>query len=349
MNKTAASKHGENGLAARLKEDASPHVWQVLRSQEEGRDLIASGWSAADLHVHTWCSYDVPPVAQNDPLRLYLKARRVGMRFITFTDHDTMDAYDQIGWTRENLVPGVEIKVLDRQRVGHTVHINVYGLDRRIFNELEDLAAAGNIERFIAALNEMRLPYSYNHPFWHEPYEKLNVRQVFDLMALFPVLEYNMGRVLPLNLIAADAARRQGKGLIGSTDTHSGCIADAFTLARGENFTSFWADVVAGHSLIVAQDLTLDRLMAEVLDRLRCLFERNRWEFDKPGFNLETGISLLDDHIQPRLLDPTRRNSRGGRLLRWVLTALANSRIPHSLYIHSQNMLAESIRQFQLA
>jgi hypothetical protein len=321
----------------------------MLRTRAEGQDLIASGWAAADLHVHTWCSYDVAPVAQNDPLRLYEKALAAGMSFVTFTDHDTMDAYDQVGWTREHIVPGVEIKVLDRRRVGHTVHVNVYQLDRGAFGELEALADAGDIELFVAELRQRRLPFSYNHPFWHEPYEKLNAGSVFDLMPLFPVLEYNMGRVLPLNLFAADAARRLGKGLVGSTDTHSGRIAEAFTLASGETFSEFMANVAAGRSLIVPQDLTLDRLAAEVLDRLRCLFEQDSWEFAKPGFSVQTGIALLDERVQPLLLDPSRAHSRLKRALRWLMTGLASSRIPHSLYIRSQNLMAESIRLCQPA
>lgn len=346
MEKNAASERrrfvgGDGNVPCRVR--------PMLRTREEGQELIASGWAAADLHVHTWCSYDVPPVAQNDPLRLYEKALRSGMRFVTFTDHDTMDAYDRVGWTREHVVPGVEIKVLDRRRVGHTVHVNVFGLDRRTFGELEDLSASGNIETFIEALRSLRLSYNYNHPFWHEPNEKLNVRGVFDLMPLFPVVEYNMGRVLLLNLIAADASRRLGKGLVGSTDTHSGRIAEAYTLARGETFDEFMAEIAAGRSLVVAQDLTLDRLAAEVFDRLRWLFEPESWEFAKPGFNVETGIALLDEHLQPLLLDPTRKNSRLKKALRWVMTGLASSRIPHSLYLRSQNLLAESIRQYQPA
>jgi hypothetical protein len=321
----------------------------MLRTREEGRELVDSGWAAADLHVHTWCSYDVPPVAQNDPLRLYEKALRSGMRFVTFTDHDTMDAYDRVGWSREGVVPGVEIKVLDRRRVGHTVHVNVYGLDRKTFGELEDLAAGGNIEAFIHALRCLRLPYGYNHPFWHEPYETLNIRGVFDLMSLFPVLEYNMGRVLPLNLIAADAAQRLGKGLVSSTDTHSGRIAEAYTLARGATFAEFMSEIAAGRSLLVAQDLTIDRLSTEVLDRLRWLFELDSWEFAKPGFSVETGISLLDERLQPLLLDPARNRSLLKKALRWLMTGLAGSRIPHSLYLRSQNLLAESILQCQPA
>jgi predicted metal-dependent phosphoesterase TrpH len=266
------------------------------------------------------------------------------MKFITFTDHNTMDAYDRVGWTRERIVPGVEIKILDRRRMGHTVHLNVYQLDRKIFRELEEIAEkSGDIELLIACIRSHQLPYIYNHPFWHEPYEKLNIRAVFDLMAHFPVLEYNMGRVNPLNQIAAYLARSAGKGLVGTTDTHSGRIAEAYTLARGESFAGFMAEIQVGRSLLVAQDLTLARLSSEVLDRLNCMFTQEHWQFAKPGYSLETGIGILDDRIQKFILAPARENNTPKKILKWLMTGVAFSKIPHSLYIRSQNLLAESV------
>jgi predicted metal-dependent phosphoesterase TrpH len=344
MSEIVEMKKPERRQPARQRREILRAVNQVVRSRDEGSELIGRGWAAADLHVHTWCSYDVVPVPCNDPLSLYEKAVRAGMNFVTFTDHDTMDAYDRIGWTRERIVPGAEIKILDRRRVGHTVHMNVYQLDRKIFQELEEIAEkSGNIELLIACLKSHQLPYIYNHPFWHEPYEKLNIRAVFDLMSLFPVLEYNMGRVNPLNLIAAYLARSSGKGLVAATDTHSGRIAEAYTLARGDSFASFMAEIRAGRSLLVPQDLTLARLTSEVLDRLNCMFNQEHWQFAKPGFSLETGIGILDDHIQKIILDPARENNAMKKMLKWLMTGVALSKIPHSLYIRSQNLLAESV------
>ncbi len=340
------NKKPERGQATWQRREILRTVKQVVRSQHEGVDLIGRGWAAADLHVHTWCSYDVAPVPYNDPLFLYEKAVRAGMKFVTFTDHDTMDAYDQIGWTRERIVPGAEIKILDRRLVGHTVHMNVYQLDRKIFRELEDIAEkSGNIELLIACLKSHQLPYIYNHPFWSEPYEKLNIRAVFDLMSLFPVLEYNMGRVNPLNLIAAYLARSASKGLVAATDTHSGRIAEAYTLARGDSFAGFMAEIRAGRSLLVPQDLTLARLTSEVLDRLNCMFNQEHWQFAKPGYSLETGVGILDDRIQKIILDPNRENRTLKKMLKWFMTGVALSKIPHSLYIRSQNLLAESVLQ----
>ncbi|MBN2400741.1 MAG: PHP domain-containing protein [Candidatus Aminicenantes bacterium] len=345
MTNTTEKKQIETKIPGK-RHDILKAAKQVTCSPKEGKDLIAEGWAAADLHVHTWCSYDVIPVPYNDPLFLYEKAIHAGMKFITFTDHDTMDAYDQIGWTRERIVPGVEIKILDRQRVGHTVHMNVYQLDRKIFQELEDIAEkCGNIELLIDCIKSHQLPYIYNHPLWHEPYEKLNISAVFDLMSLFQVLEYNMGRVNHLNQIAAYMARSAGKGLVAVTDTHSGRIAEAYTLARGNSFAGFMAEIQAGRSLLVSQDLTLARLTSEVLDRLNCMFSQEHWQFAKPGYSLETGIGILDDHIQKIILAPARENNMLKNTLKWLMTGVALSKIPHSLYIRSQNLLAYSVLQ----
>ena len=90
---------------------------------EEAKGFIAGGFAAADLHVHTHHSYDVIPTGLVDPLTLYRKARRLGMTYVAFTDHDTMDAYDQIGWTREGLVPAdltlVRLKEETAVRIRH--------------------------------------------------------------------------------------------------------------------------------------------------------------------------------------------------------------------------------------
>src|SRR3974377_1715937 len=98
----------------------------VLHNYLPGRpmeELLAEGWHRADLHVHTLCSYDVVKAPWLHPEALYRKAREMGLKYVTFTDHDTMRAYDMIGWEREALVPGVEIKIKDPKAVGHTLHV----------------------------------------------------------------------------------------------------------------------------------------------------------------------------------------------------------------------------------
>lgn len=326
----------------------------------EARALLAEGWQAADLHVHTLHSYDVISTRQVDPLRLYLEARRLGMTFVAFTDHDTMAAYDEIGWTREGLVPAVEVKILDPVNVGHTVHINVYTLNRSQFAEIRDIAGkARDIVTLAGYLRAEGLPFIFNHPFWHEPDEKPNLEAVLDVAPLFPVLEYNMGRIRRINAQALRLADALSKGIVAATDTHVGEIGRAFTLARplsqsgpesqsrpvacGESFQAFFARIAARESCLCPADLTLPRLKKEASLRIHQLFDKTGWLRAKDSLAMETGNAILDG-IVSRL---ARDGSGTGRFSRWLLMkaieTLSSTGIPGSLYLRSQKSLADRV------
>jgi predicted metal-dependent phosphoesterase TrpH len=305
---------------------------------------MADGWAAADLHVHTLYSYDVIPTWHVHPLALYCKARQMGMTYVVLTDHDTMDAYDEIGWTREGLVPAVEVKILDPRKVGHTVHINVYTLNRNQFREIRKIAStARDIEQLAAYLKDQHLPHAFNHPFWHEPDDKPNLRAVLDIAELFPVLEYNMGRISRINQQALRLARAKGKGLVAATDSHVGDIGRAFTLARGATFEEFFSRIQEGNACIVPADLTPTRLKEETATRIRRLFDKTGWLQPKESLDMGTGHAILDRIVgrlaragvgRPRLTD---------RLLERILKAVSSSGIPGSLYVRYQQNLADEI------
>lgn len=297
-----------------------------------------------DFHVHTWYSHDVLPIEATDPLVIYHAARKKGMRFITFTDHDTMDAYDRVGWTREGIVPGVEIKILDRQRVGHTVHVNVYQLNRKQFEELEEIAGgACNIELFVQYLRDNGLCYVYNHPFWHEPGETPSIRNIIDISELFPVVEYNMGRVKSLNMQAMNLAAANGSGLVAGTDTHIGSVGSVYSLARGDTFLEYFENIKSGRSFIVPNDMTAQRLVHEVNERIKYLFDRGAWKFNKPSYDLETGIKLVDSLVDFMVKTDSASFLTLKRLARGILGAVNKSGIPANLYIKSQRALANKI------
>jgi predicted metal-dependent phosphoesterase TrpH len=311
---------------------------------ERARILLAEGWRAADLHVHTLHSYDVIPTPQVDPLTLYHKARRLGMSYIAFTDHDTMAAYDQIGWTREDLVPAVEVKLLDSKNVGHTIHVNVYTLNPGQFGEIRKIVAnardVGTLTEYLRAEN---LPYVFNHPFWHEPDETPNLQAVLDIAPLFPVLEYNMGRTARINAQALKLAAAASKGVVAGTDSHVGDIGRAFSLARGAAFKEFFGRIAARESHICPADLTLPRIKEETSIRIRRLFDRAAWLHAKETLAMDTGSPLLDAVIRraarrkPDVPDPT------GWIVGRLVEALSSTGIPGALYLRSQDSLAERI------
>jgi len=309
----------------------------------QARTLLAEGWQAADLHVHTLHSYDVIPTRQVDPLALYNKARRLGMTYVAFTDHDTMAAYDQIGWTREGLVPAVEVKILDPRNVGHTIHVNVYTLNRRQFLEIQQIAGkAHDIVTLAGYLKAEGLPFIFNHPFWHEPEEKPNLRGVLDAARLFPVLEYNMGRIGRINAQALRLADSLSKGIVAATDSHVGEIGRAFTLARSGSFREFFDRIAARESHLSPADLTLSRLKEETSLRIHRLFDKTGWLQAKESLRMDTGNAILDGIIS-QVARKGLGTPRSHRLLKKAIEALSGSGIPGALYLRYQNSLADRI------
>jgi len=209
----------------------------------------------ADLHVHSSYSLDVPLIPEFSPRALYNRAVARGMGFFTLTDHDTMDGIEEL---RRNLaasyagrppipvVSGVELKVLD-PAVGHTIHINVLGLTR---SQLKGLKKRRNdLRRFTTYCRAQKLFHTYNHPLWFEHGERASIVTVERAMDLFPVVELNAGRIHELNARTAELARRNGKRLIASSDTHVGQVGKSYTqVAAAASPEEFLMGVLAGRA-----------------------------------------------------------------------------------------------------
>lgn len=263
------------------------------------------------------------------------------MGYITITDHDSMDAYDLIGWERERLVTGVEVTLRDPVRVGHTLHINVYELNRSQFEELQKIARFDqNIDTFITYLNDQNLPYTYNHPFWFVTGDKPDYRAVEHIIELFPIIEYNMKRVRKKNLLAMWLAAKYNKGITAATDTHIGGIGKAYTLSRGDTFREYFDNIVKGDSRIVPQDLTLSNLNQEMLTWIEVLFDLDEIKGEKARF---TGIKPLDAVINFLANHTNEEYPRTFPILESLLREITLSGVLSSCYLFSQNRTANKI------
>lgn len=262
---------------------------------ERGDALRCEGWGAADLHVHSSCSEDVLCYPEFHPEAVYQRAKRMGLKYITITDHDTMDAYDQIGWQRENLVTGVEMSLFDPKNVGHTIHINVYDLNRWQFKEMMLIAQIDhNIFRFVEFLQDQNLPYVFNHPFWFSAKDKPDYLAVEKIADLFPVIEYNMKRVNLKNLLMLWMAGKHQKGIIATTDTHIAQVGEAYTLSKGETFREYFQNIIDKQSYIIPQDLTLKNLNGEIHTWIELLFSMKEIKGIRTRY---TGILPVDEVI----------------------------------------------------
>jgi predicted metal-dependent phosphoesterase TrpH len=314
-------------------------------SLDEARSLRDQGWKTADLHVHTLCSPDVLSARSLHPEALYRKARALGMEFVTFTDHDTMDAYEMLGGKREGLVTGVEIKIRDMETVGHTIHINVYDLSQRQFSELEEMAIEGDLCGMLSSLRKSRLPFIYNHPFWFEPGERPNLSAIPEIIKLFPAVEYNMHRIRRKNEITMELAARYGKGLVASTDTHSGMIGQIYTLAKGESFREFFKNILDGKSCIAVADLTKQDFVDEINAWIDLVFSPDLL----PGADEYTiGTRYVDGLIRALASETLRGFPRLCQHAVRICHKISNSGIPASLYLRSEGTLMPEIER-QLA
>jgi len=310
-------------------------------SRSNGLELLRQGWLAADLHVHTFYSYDVAPTAEVDPLRLYQKAKACGLSFVSFTDHDTMEAYDRIGWTRDDVITGVEVKILDRQRIGHTIHVNVYRLNKKQFAIIQQITRrAQNIELLTEYLKSENLPFVFNHPFWHEPGEKFRAEAVVEIVDLFPVLEYNMGRIKKLNRLMLQLAESKNKGIVAGTDTHTGDIGRIFTLAPGNSPEEFFESVKRGKSLLVTEDLNFFRIRQEILKRLEMLADTRKWVMGKKGLRLEAGNDLVDGIVQILTEDAGGTQGLKKCLVKFMARLVSRTGLPALIYLSKQKRLA---------
>lgn len=325
------------------------HLLPGLLQSPQTAATLGAEWLAADLHVHTCCSPDVLPLEQNTPEALLARGRALGLGYVSFTDHMTMAAYDRVGWERQGLIRGVEISLLDRRHIGHTIHLNVYLPDQRQFREILDISTkAGNLELLLEYLSMQDLPHTYNHPFWFEPGEQPNLRLIPEIARLFPVLEYNRGRVRSLNLLTVELARRQGKALAACSDAHTADnLGRARTYARGDSARVFLDNIRRGKTLLMTSDLTVPSLTHDVNAWIRMVFSQ-QWRQDLTGV-FSIGEPKLDWFLNACTHGRLSGSRRLMGALRRLVSALSSSGIPQTLYIRSQQSIAQEIERQLLA
>lgn len=284
------------------------------------------------------------PAPELSPEALYKKGLDLGLDFITFTDHDSMKAYESLGLEREKLVSGVELTVRDPEKAGHTVHVNIYELDFEEFAELRELADVEHkLLSIIDFLKKHRLPYIYNHPLWFEFHEEADPSKVPELAKLFPVLEYNLHELKLKNELILALAERLGKGIVATTDAHTGKLGQIYTLAKGETFREFFRNIEKGQNFIVPEDLTREFLTDEMNTWIDLIFEKSQQSREIKGFL--SGIKPVDAVVRISRSNLLHNFPGLNRTTMELFYLLSNTGIPASFYLHSEMSTARQIVQ----
>jgi len=223
-----------------------------------------------DLHVHSLHSgmCTVPLLSRvcresyNEPQALYALLKQRGMDLVTITDHDSIDAAEELrGYPDFFLSEEVSCTMPS----GTEMHAGVYGISERDHVELQRRRA--DVESLLAYSVERRLFVTVNHL-----YSSLTGARHEDDFAIFARdfhgVETLNGQMLERsNALAAEFAARFNKSVTGGSDSHTlSGVAKTFTDVSGaRNAQEFLAGLRRGQGIAQGESGTYLKLTGDVL------------------------------------------------------------------------------------
>jgi predicted metal-dependent phosphoesterase TrpH len=211
-----------------------------------------------DLHVHTIHSgmCTVPVLSRvclesyNEPHALYERLKQRGMDLVTVTDHDSIDAVEDLRRYPDFFLSE---EVTCTMPSGTEMHAGVYGI--REHDHIELQRRRHDIESLLSYAVENQLFVTVNHL-----YSSLTGPRTEDDFTVFARdfhgVETLNGQILKRsNQLADDFARRFGKPVIGGSDSHTlAGLARTFTEVSGaSNATEFLTGMRRGQGTAIGE------------------------------------------------------------------------------------------------
>lgn len=233
-----------------------------------------------DMHVHTRFSTEGPDIGvvkvtvnmSGDPVELYQKAKKLGMDFVTFTDHNTIDGclyfLEKMPHVDDFMV-SEEITTYD-PKYKFVIHVNAYNITKlqhkRIQQKREDFF------KLIKYLKEQKIFFSYNHPYWNKYYDYFVMipkpkERIYELAKNFPAIEVlNSFRMPKQNKLALEMAKKLNAIMIAGSDAHGGSIGRAYTLAKANNLKEFFKEVKQGRTQVKSKHYSYKAMYEECMN-----------------------------------------------------------------------------------
>ena len=177
-----------------------------------------------DLHVHSIASgmCNTPVLnricreSYNQPAEVYTRLKQLGMTLVTLTDHDAIDAGEELRKYSDFLL-SEEVTV--QMPGGTEMHLGVYGITERDHVEIQ--RRRKDFISLMMYLTERKLFFSVNHVF--SGLTGRRSEEDFSWFASYaPAFETRNGQMWPqANESAARLARRLGKIAVGGSDSHT--------------------------------------------------------------------------------------------------------------------------------
>ncbi|MDP9055196.1 MAG: PHP domain-containing protein [Acidobacteriota bacterium] len=235
-----------------------------------------------DLHVHTIHSgmCTVPVLSRvclesyNEPLALYARLKERGMDLVTVTDHDSIDAVEDLRRYPDFFLSE---EVTCTMPSGTKMHAGVYGISEHDHVELQ--RRRGDVQSLLAYAAENRLFVTVNHL-----YSSLTGSRDEDDFAVFARdfhgVETINGQMLKRsNRLAGDFAARFNKPVMGGSDSHTlAGAARTFTEVEGaSNAREFLAGLRRGQSTARGESGDFFKLTGDVFSIGGSLLRATPW------------------------------------------------------------------------
>lgn len=235
-----------------------------------------------DLHVHTMHSgmCTVPGFTRvckesyNEPRALYERLKQRGMDLVTVTDHDSIDAVEEL---RRHPDFFLSEEVTCTMPSGTEMHAGVYGIEEKDHGELQ--RRRHDVESLLAYAAERRLFVTVNHL-----YSSLTGPRKEDDFAVFArdfhgVETVNGQMLARSNKLAEEFAQRFSKPVVGGSDSHTMAgLARTFTEVPGaSNAHEFVAGLRRGQSVAMGESGSYFKLTADVFAIGGSLIQAQPW------------------------------------------------------------------------
>jgi predicted metal-dependent phosphoesterase TrpH len=255
-----------------------------------------------DLHVHTRHSgmCNIPGFQRfcresyNDPRAVYEILKRRGMDLVTVTDHDSIDAAEELRRYPDFFL-SEEVTCTTPSRT--EIHVGVYGMQERHHVELQ--RRRNDVPALAAYLDEQGLLFSINHVF-----SSLTGRRTapdFELFEdLFPAMETLNGHIPGANnRAAAQLAESWQKAPVAGSDAHTlETLALTYTeVAGADGIADYLAALRHGCGRAAGASGSYAKLTRAVLGIGASLVRERRWAFTLTPLMLAVPLVTLINYF----------------------------------------------------
>jgi len=230
----------------------------------------------------------------NQPMAVYSKLKRLGMDLVTITDHDSIDAAEELR-SRPDFFLSEEVTC--RLPSGTELHMGVYDITERDHIELQ--RRRDDFDRLTAWLRERDLLFSANHIF-----SSLTGRRSLGDFELFerdfPALETRNGHMLArANGNAAALADRAALAEVAGSDAHAmGSVGCTYTVApRARSKEEFLDALRRGQGRVRGETGGIWKLMRDVLSIGRSMVRENPWTAPVAALGVAVPAVILANYV----------------------------------------------------